>query len=285
MIPLRLFIALAALVLAFPARSAIPEVWAGIAAPSDEGARAIGSAAAGCISGAIALPADGEGYQVLRLERNRLWSHPRTIAYVESLGRQAARDRIGPLLIGDLSQPRGGPMSFGHGSHQNGMDVDIWFRLPGHGLSAGERAHPVAVSMVKGRGIDGKAWTPRHLRLLELAAGAPEVDRIFVNPAIKADACRNARGDRAWLGKLRPWWGHDEHFHVRLSCPPDDAQCQPQAPVPEGDGCGAELQSWLARSTILPETARDKPNARRPVLPEACNAVLDHPARIPAGGK
>ncbi|OAN54400.1 penicillin-insensitive murein endopeptidase [Magnetospirillum moscoviense] len=260
--------------------------WAAIGQPSaDDHPRAIGGAAAGCIAGAVALPPDGTGYQVLRLERNRNWSHPRTIAFIQDLGRKAAADGAGPLLIGDLSQPRGGPMAYGHGSHQNGIDVDIWFRLPGRALMPDERSRPVPMSMVKGKAVDAKTWTPRHLKLLERAAGPPEVDRIFVNPAIKAAACRSAKGDRAWLAKLRPWWGHDEHFHVRLSCPPGDGECAPQASVPDGDGCGAELQSWLARPTILPELGRDKPNTRRPVLPEACTAILDRPARIPAAAR
>jgi murein endopeptidase len=29
------------------------------------------------------------------------------------------------LLIGDMSQPRDGPMLYGHSSHQIGLDVDI----------------------------------------------------------------------------------------------------------------------------------------------------------------
>jgi murein endopeptidase len=58
-----------------------------------------------------------------------------------------------------------------------------------------------------------------------------------------------------------------------------------EAPVAAGDGCGAELQSWLKRPTVLPDASRDKPNFRRPVLPSSCTAVLDHPARVPAGGR
>lgn len=272
----------ASMILAGAAWASPAERWAAVGAPSADVPRAIGGAAAGCIAGAVALPPDGVGYQVLRLERNRHWSHPRTIAFIQDLGRRVAADGAGPLLIGDLSQPRGGPMAYGHGSHQNGTDVDIWFRLPGRALTPDERSRPVPVSMVKGSAVDPQAWTARHLKLLEHAAGQPEADRIFVNPAIKAAACRTAKGPRAWLAKLRPWWGHDEHFHVRLSCPPGDGECQPQAAIPDGDGCGAELQSWLARPTILPELGRDKPNTRRPVLPDACTAILDQPARIPA---
>lgn len=248
--------------------------WAALTAPADDHPSSIGTAAAGCLTGARALPLDSVGLQVLRPQRNRFWSHPRTVDYVAKLGRDAQAAGLAPLLIGDLSQPRGGPMAYGHGSHQNGLDVDIWFRLPGKPLGPAELSNPAAVSMVKGRKVNAKTWGARQLKLLELAASDPRVDRIFVNPAIKAAACKAGRGD--WLAKLRPWWGHDEHFHVRLSCAADDTNCQPQALVPPGDGCGAELQSWLTKSTILPELG-DKPNTRRPNLPAMCSAILEQP--------
>jgi len=248
--------------------------WAALTGPAADEASSIGTAAAGCLTGARMLPADSAGLQVLRPQRNRYWSHPRTIDFVTKLGRDAQAQGLAPLLVGDLSQPRGGPMAYGHGSHQHGLDVDIWFRLPGKPLKAGELSSPVAVSMVKGRKVDPKTWGARQLKLLQLAAADPRVDRIFVNPAIKAAACKTGRGD--WLAKLRPWWGHDEHFHVRLSCAAGDTNCQPQAAVPPGDGCGAELASWLTKSTVLPDLG-DKPNTRRPNLPPACTAILDQP--------
>lgn len=257
--------------------------WAGVRVPASGAAQSFGSPAAGCISGAVALPLQGEGYQVLRPQRNRFWAHPRTVSFLQDLGREAAAEGIGPLLVGDMSQPRGGPMSFGHGSHQNGLDVDIWFRLSRHPLSPEELSRPEPISMVLGTRVNPATWSADHLRLLELAARSPEIERIFVNPPIKAEACRTATGDRAWLAKLRPWWGHDEHFHVRLSCTAGDLGCIPQAPVPEGDGCGGELDSWTAKPVLIPEEAKDRPNHRRPVLPPACAAILRQPAVTEAG--
>lgn len=259
--------------------------WAAIRMPAAGGAQSLGTPAAGCIAGAAVLPLDGEGYQVLRPQRNRFYAHPRTVDFIRDLGRQAAAGGFGPLLVGDLSQPRGGPMAFGHGSHQNGLDVDIWFRLPGGRWSDEQLARPEPVSMVKGTRVNPDTWTDTHYRLLKLAASSPEVDRIFVNPPIKAEACRRAGGDRAWLAKLRPWWGHDEHFHVRLSCTPGDIGCVPQAPVPDGDGCGGELASWNAKPVVLPAEAKDKPNHRNPVLPAACAAILRQPGVIEAGAR
>lgn len=270
-------VAALAVFLALPAQaepmSAGP--WAALTEPAASASSSIGGAAAGCLTGAIALPADSAGLQLLRPQRNRFWAHPRTVAYVQDLGRQALRHGLAPMLVGDLSQPRGGPMAYGHGSHQNGLDVDIWLRLPGKPLGPAELSNPRPQSMVRGRVVDTRAWGTRQLKLLELAASSAEVDRVFVNPAIKAAACKAGRG--AWLGKLRPWWGHDEHFHVRLTCTSGDVNCQSQAPVPPGDGCGAELASWLVKPTVLPEDGRDKPNTRRPNLPAICAELLDRP--------
>lgn len=256
--------------------------WAARSVPVVASPSSIGGPAAGCLVGAVALQGDTPGLQVLRPQRNRFWGHPRLVAYLKQLGQEAVERKLAPLLVGDMSQPRGGPMAFGHGSHQNGLDADIWFRLPNHWLSPAEQDDPVAVSMVAGRTIDPRRWSRAQLSLLEMAASSAEVDRIFVNPAIKAAACKAfkakvAAGQAEWLGKLRPWWGHDEHFHIRLSCTLGDGNCQSQKPPPPGDGCGDELASWLDKSTVLPANGRDQPNPRRPDLPGACTAVLAQP--------
>jgi len=263
----------AALMMAATAASAdTARTWSEVARPTLGQAAAIGSAAAGCVAGAVELPLQGAGWQVLRPQRNRFWGHPATVAFVERLGGAAAAEQLGTILIGDMGQPRGGPMSSGHASHQNGLDVDIWFRLPIRPLSPTEIAAPSETAVVTLAGLDRARWTPAHARLVELAARSPEVDRLFVNPPIKAELCRTAGHDRAWLAKVRPWWGHEEHFHVRLSCPPGSGDCTPQKPVPDGDGCGAELQSWLTKPTL--PSPPDRPNHRNPTLPAACAEVL-----------
>ena len=117
-------------------------------------------------------------------------------------------------------------------------------------------------------------WRPEHRRLLELAARDPAVDRIFVNPAIKRALCREATGDRSWLHRIRPWFGHDYHFHVRLACPPGATQCRQQAPLPPGDGCGADLAWWF---TPRP-SCRNRPSRRGRSgvadMPLACAALV-----------
>ena len=95
---------------------------------------------------------------------------------------------------------------------------------------------------------------------MQAAAEDPAVERIFVNAAIKKAMCREAGSDRAWLAKVRPWWGHAEHFHVRLDCPPDSPQCKPQPPVPAGDGCGHELDYWFTEACCIRSRRKSRPN-------------------------
>ncbi|MHB8767359.1 MAG: penicillin-insensitive murein endopeptidase [Deferrisomatales bacterium] len=255
--------------------------WADVPGPAPGPARVFGGYDRGCLAGAVALPPEGPGFQVMRPSRNRAYGHPRLAAFVAWLGAQElARGRPG-LLVGDLAQPRGGPMASGHASHQVGLDADVWFApAPGRTLTPEEREERSAVSVVApdGRGVNS-AWTPGHAALLRTAAGHPEVARLFVNPAIKRELCRTAGPDREWLAKVRPWWGHDHHFHVRLACPPDDPDCRSQGP-PEGDGCDDTLEWWFTAAAKAELEALKKRPARRLTLadlPPACGEVLAAP--------
>lgn len=265
--------------LAAGALRAEPDFW-DAKSPSPPPAAAIGGHARGCLAGGARLPADGPAWQVMRPARNRAWGHPALIAFIRVLS-DAARESGWPgLLVGDLAQPRGGPMRSGHGSHQTGLDADIWLTpAPRERLSFDARDTLPAVSLVRsdGRRVDAAQWTSEHVALLRTASGFLQVDRIFVNPAIKRALCEAADGDRRWLAKIRPWWGHDAHMHVRLRCPQGDAHCAEQSPVPAGDGCGAELDWWFGDEAAA-ELARRRaaPPARLTLadLPTACRAVL-----------
>jgi penicillin-insensitive murein endopeptidase len=99
--------------------------------------------------------------------------------------------------------------------------------------------------------------------------------------AIKKALCREAGLDRDWLGKVRPWSGHDYHFHVRIFCPPDSPQCKPQPPPEPGDGCGHELDYWFSNAALHPapslQPAKPGPPLTLAELPAACRAVLMAP--------
>jgi penicillin-insensitive murein endopeptidase len=251
-------------------------------APAPLAARAIGFYAKGCLAGATALPVDGKTWQVMRLSRNRNWGHPTLIAFLERFSTKAPKIAGWPgILVGDLSQPRGGPMLTGHASHQVGLDADIWLTpMPDRTFTKDERETISATMMVRAdrRDIDPAAWTPSHLKVVKAAAQDPVVERVLVNAAIKKALCREAGTDRGWLHKVRPYWGHDFHMHVRIRCPADDLACKPQDPAPAGDGCGKDLDWWF-RDAILNAKPAVKPAKPKPPLtladlPAECRKVL-----------
>ncbi len=249
---------------------------------SDQRSEPFGSYAKGCMAGAVQLPESGRTWQAMRLSRNRNWGQPELIEFIERLSRKAARQRGWEgIYVGDMSQPRGGPMLTGHRSHQIGLDVDIWMLPPKDlGLSRAERESISSISMRRDRGAYVNSnWTKQHMNVIKAAARDPAVARIFVFPGAKVWMCENARGNRDWLRKIRPWYGHHYHFHVRLACPKGARNCVDQAPPPPGDGC-ADAQKWV--DDILnppPPDPNAKPRPPRPEitlsdLPRQCTGVL-----------
>ncbi len=244
----------------------------------------IGGYADGCLEGAVPLPITGPDWQVMRLSRNRNWGSPHLVNFLERFGKLAKKIGWNGLLVGDMSQPRGGPMITGHASHQIGLDADIWFNpMPNHVLSREEREFDSAVNMITPDrlDVDPKVWTHSRTDLIRTAAEDPKVTRIFVNAAIKKAMCREAGADRGWLDKVRPWWGHSEHFHVRLACPGDSPACKVQPPVPPGDGCGHELDYWFKESTLHPPPPLIPPKPKHDMtlaaLPPACKQIAIAP--------
>ncbi len=239
--------------------------------------QSIGSYTNGCLAGADTLPINGQGYQVMRLSRQRFYGHPDLIQFIEKLGLSTQQQGLGTLLIGDLGQVRGGPTVSGHRSHQTGLDVDIWFMLSKHPSSAllteQERENWSAASMLKGNSddINLREWTKAQVNILEAAARMPEVDRIFVNPSIKRELCLS-QVQHDWLRKIRPWWKHEDHFHVRLKCPSGNRHCQSQEPLPAGDGCDAGLAWWFSAEAKKP--SKTPLPSKPPELPALCQLLL-----------
>ncbi|MEM9140255.1 MAG: penicillin-insensitive murein endopeptidase [Pseudomonadota bacterium] len=248
--------------------------------PSAQVPSANGTYAKGCLAGGVELPETGPGWQAMRLSRNRNFGHPDMIAYIERLSVKAQQIGWPRIYVGDISQPRGGPMRSGHRSHQIGLDADIWLRRPVERLLTRAEREKISSHIVVARGGRdvNKFWTRSHHQVLKAAASDPAVARIFVNPAIKQELCwAEPQGpERIWLRKIRAWVGHNAHFHVRLNCPAGQPGCVEQAPMPEGDGCGEELSWWFQPPDPTKPAPKKKPRKELTLadLPLACSAVL-----------
>jgi len=257
--------------------------------PTHQRPQVVGFYSRGCLAGAQQLPETGPTWQAMRLSRNRNWGHPALIAFIKRLSARAAHLGWKGLYIGDMAQPRGGPMTSGHASHQVGLDVDIWM-LPPKRLDLSramrERISSISVRTRDQKRVNGN-WTPTHMAILKAAAQDPAVDRIFVAAAIKIEMCKRAGKDRRWLKKIRPLYGHNTHFHVRLKCPEGSPRCRKQTPISRisrGDGCDKSLQWWVT-DYLKPrkpgkKIKRTKPHRRRARemimadLPRQCARVL-----------
>lgn len=292
-------IALISLSLAAPvsAEALARQLFGAKSAPSRQEPTPIGFYSRGCAAGLQALPESGPTWQAMRLSRNRYYGQPEMLAFLKDLsGFAASLPGWKGLYIGDISQPRGGPMTGGHASHQIGLDADIWM-LPPQSLSlsrgARESLSSISIRTDDQTRINGN-WTAQHMTLLKAAASDPRVDRVFVAAAAKIAMCNAApKGDRDWLQKIRPIYGHNTHFHVRLKCPPGSSLCEVQKPTVAalsngGDGCDETLNWWV--TTYLeelrnppkpPKNAPPPPkNAKTYVmsdLPAACRSVLSAP--------
>jgi penicillin-insensitive murein DD-endopeptidase len=265
---------------------AAKELFARKPLPSVTPTRVVGSYIKGCIAGAEQMPITGDTWQVMRLSRNRNWGHPDLVALLKRLSVKVHKDAGWPgILVGDMSQPRGGPALTGHASHQIGLDADIWLTpMPDHLFSREEREETSATMMVRDDrlDIDPKVFTPGHLALIRDAAQEPAVQRIFVNAAIKKALCREAKGDRGWLSKVRPWYGHDYHFHIRMRCPSGARECEGQPDQDGGEGCSAsDLGYWFTDKILHPEPPKEPPKPAHGItlaqLPAACRQVLNAP--------
>jgi penicillin-insensitive murein endopeptidase len=258
---------------------AAKELFGHKAEPTRGPAHAIGEYAEGCLAGGTALAINGPSWQVMRLSRNRNWGHPILVRFLERYAGKAKAAGWPGLLVGDMAQPRGGPMLSGHSSHQIGLDVDIWLRpMPDHELTNEERETLAAPNVVAadGKSVNPALWSPAHYGLIRAAAVDGDVDRVFVNAAIKKQLCQQAGSDRGWLHKVRPWYKHNDHEHIRLRCPTGSQQCKGQPAVPSEEGCGKELDWWFTDAILHPKPpagpGRELTLAN---LPLACRQVLD----------
>jgi penicillin-insensitive murein endopeptidase len=170
-------------------------------------------------------------------ERNA-YGHP---ALVLMLGRSAKElakaSRGSVLLVGDLSSKRGGSLP-GHRSHQSGRDADVGF----YTLDA--EGKPVLPEKFVSFGADGKAtdgsgyvfddhrnWLLVQSWVRDDRAG---LSHIFVSRGLRQRLLGYAAKQPAFkkyvaqvaalLKQPEDASPHDDHFHVRVSCPKDQTE-------------------------------------------------------------
>lgn len=189
-----------------------------------------GTANSGRLAGGQQL-ADGPGYIVRSPSRS--WGTASLINILqETIGKTKRKfPKAHEVVIGDLSHPNGGPMH-PHKSHQSGRDVDATYYIKG--------------------GLDGarfKVATPANLdvaptfALFEELIETGRVEYIFVEYNLQKalyDYGKKKGKSQKWLdevfqyprgkghaaGIIRWSRGHDDHWHLRITCRKDDAACR-----------------------------------------------------------
>lgn len=233
----------------------------------------------GCIIGSVPLPEYGIGFQSTRRSRGLYFGHPNTIRVIENIGTKIFAEDLGLILIGNLSKPNGGAL-FEHSiSHQNGLDFDISYQLAKKPLSDVMSANFEFKSLLSfdKNSLNKKLWDEKIAEVLKITAEHSEVERILIDPLIKKQLCETEKHED-WFKKLRPWFKHDNHFHVRLKCPADSKTCVSQDPPPNEIGCDGVAYEWwfseeakLMRDGKLAKPAKTTPPAP---YPKECQEIL-----------
>jgi len=249
--------------------------WHEATEPTGNQTRVYGGYTAGCIDGAVKLPEKGVGYIAANYNNNRLYGHPKLIKLIEETSITMKEKYGKTILIGDLGQARGGPAPLktsAHRSHQNGLDVDIWYRNINKDNITEEDVYPQTVLSFFKNKLSNKHWNESHVELLKYVAQQNDVERILLNPHVKKAMCSQYSNEK-WIHKLRPWWGHHKHFHVRLKCPKNDITCKKQDPVPNEDSCGEPLNWWFSKEAEDMGKNKKATKRRYPDLPQQCEQV------------
>jgi murein endopeptidase len=168
---------------------------------------AVGSPSAGRLVRGVRLPAEGDHFftwdPVKRRSPNRAWRRwgtDRLVRLVLRIAREygEAHPYAPRMAVGDLSRPRGGDFGpqfgyIGHASHQNGLDVDIYY--------------PRA---------DRRERAPRDASEINHRLSQDLVDRFLEAGAVQMFVGPNTRLTGP-PGVVVPLINHDNHLHVRIA--------------------------------------------------------------------
>jgi penicillin-insensitive murein endopeptidase len=176
--------------------------------------------------------------RVRKSSREYVYGYPSLVLMLHRSARDVAKAAVGSvLLIGDLSSRDGGPLS-GHHSHQSGRDADVGFyvtNLEDRPIPSKEFVAFDGDGKAKdGSGVrfdDRRNWLLVESWVKDRRAGLAHV---FVSDPLRARLLRFARMhprhapfvDKAAALLQQPENGepHDDHFHVRISCPESMAE-------------------------------------------------------------
>ncbi len=269
---IRFLLCFALVALPAKAETTAAKLFAALPTPTQSQSMPIGTYARGCAAGNVQLPETGPTWQAMRLSRNRNWGNPVLLQYLEDLSAEVSAAGWKGLYIGDMGNPRGGPMISGHASHQIGLDADVWFLKPARlDLSTADREKISSIAIRSNDQLSvNQNWDRSYEAVLKTAASDPRVDRIFVAAAIKIEMCKSATAsDTTWLQHIRPEAGHEDHFHVRLKCPVGAALCQTQTPTVSdlskgGSGCDDTLMYWVSDAYLHPKPVKPPKNPPPP---------------------
>ena len=248
----------------------------------------IGGPNDGRVEGAVALPLRGPGFRFnpRRSARARYGTVEMVQALVAAAARVEAEMPGGELVVNDLGYEEGGPIPH-HGSHRAGRDVDTLFYLvDAEGTPLPSVGAPIDP---RGEGTDyrdlsdpaddvplrvdlGRTWLFVQA-LLELDGDSP-VQRIFVVEHLRSRLLEHARAadapeaivERFADLTCQPSYPHDDHFHIRFFCSPEDI----------GHGCedAAPLYPWRRRALGAEgvDPIRHRPRPDRPMAPVTTEA-------------
>ncbi len=237
-------------------------------------------------NGCILYPAELEKsdiYKLPRLARGNNYGNPALTDFLEDYAYRIKEMTGKQLLIADLSKNNGGPTLMLHSSHQTGLDADIWYRLYSQkqNLSQTDIEDLKPIDMVSKDGSTmGELWSSENEEILKTFAQNDKIERIFVNPIIKKNFCTKFKSED-WQKKIRPWWGHNEHFHVRLKCPDNSPDCTMKGQAIKDDGCGKDLDWWFSEEAKLPKSKKEAEGKISEEelfekLPERCKPILQN---------
>ncbi|MCC6277950.1 MAG: penicillin-insensitive murein endopeptidase [Oligoflexia bacterium] len=210
---------------------------------SPELSQSIGFYSDGRLTNASELPLEGVGFIKVMRDRKRHFGSSELVITLMWATSEVSRyfpqsERLG---VGDMSSQFGGPQS-GHASHQNGLDADLSFYKTNR-RELDPDASEFGEHFTRGNKVSSNFDVVRNWFFVSRLVSTGIISRIFLDQRLKLKFCALAAKDglsaeeTEALRRVNHWPGHDDHFHVRLTCPRNSPECINQVDPPLGPGC------------------------------------------------